>query len=78
MSQNKTVIQGLEPDLNMGGTRNMNGARGTASQDFYSRGANQSARGTVVPGMMENPRGMNAESGQEQSRGGNQVSVRNI
>lgn len=78
MSQNKTVIQGLEPDLNMGGTRNMNGARGTASQDFYSRGANQSARGTVVPGMMENPRGMNAGGGQEQSRGENQVSVRNI
>lgn len=78
MSQNKTVIQGLEPDPNMGGTRNMNGARGTASPDFYSRGANQSARGTVVPGMMENSRGMNAESGQELSRGGNQVSIRNI
>lgn len=78
MSQNKTVIQGLEPDPNMGGTRNINGARGMASQDFYSRGVNQSARGTVVPGMMENSRGMNAESGLEQSRGGNQVSVRNI
>ncbi len=46
MSQNKTVIQGLEPV----DAPNQSGA----GQNFYSRGANQ-ARGTVVPGMSENP-----------------------
>lgn len=45
MSQNKTVIQGLEP----ADAPNQMGA----GQSFYSRGANQ-ARGTVVPGMSEN------------------------
>ena len=45
MSQNKTVIQGLEP----ADAPNQMGA----GRNFYSRGANQ-ARGTVVPGMSEN------------------------
>ena len=49
MSQNKTVIQGLEPETNFGGAPN-----GASSNDFYSRGNQSSAaRGTVVPGMME-------------------------
>lgn len=48
MSQNKTVIQGLEPAdgttrMDMGGTR----------ANFYSRNERPVARGTVVPGMME-------------------------
>lgn len=49
MSQNKTVIQGLEPadELN----QNMGGR-----PDFYSRGAHSSVRGTVVSGMEENLR----------------------
>ena len=47
MSQNKTVIQGLEPETNLGG------ASGYASQNFYTRGNRSSARGTVVPGMQE-------------------------
>ncbi|MEE1414117.1 MAG: FHA domain-containing protein [Prevotellamassilia sp.] len=41
MSQNKTVIQGLTPDENMGGMTGM-----------YARGAQPAAaRGTIVPGM---------------------------
>lgn len=49
MSQNKTVIQGLEPETNLGGAPN-----GASSNNFYSRGNQSSAvRGTVVPGMME-------------------------
>lgn len=49
MSQNKTVIQGLEPETNFGGAPN-----GASSNNFYSRGNQSSAaRGTVVPGMME-------------------------
>ena len=49
MSQNKTVIQGLEPETNFGGAPN-----GASSSNFYSRGNQSSAaRGTVVPGMME-------------------------
>lgn len=48
MSQNKTVIQGLEPETNAGGN-----FAGT-SPNFYSRGnTHPSARGTVVPGMMD-------------------------
>ena len=48
MSQNKTVIQGLEPETNFGG------APSGASSNFYSRGSRpSSARGTIVPGMME-------------------------
>lgn len=47
MSQNKTVIQGLEPETNFGGARN-----GASSNNFYSRGNHSSAaRGTIVPGM---------------------------
>lgn len=54
MSQNKTVIQGLEP--NGRGSGNYGG--GGYQDDFYSRGNSRgngnSQRGTVVPGM--NPR----------------------
>ena len=46
MSQNKTVIQGLEP----ADSPNQSGGAG---QSFYSRGG-QSYRGTVVPGMSDN------------------------
>ena len=49
MSQNKTVIQGLEPETNFGGAPG-----GASSNNFYSRGNQSSAaRGTVVPGMMD-------------------------
>ena len=50
MSQNKTVIQGLEqPENNFGSAPN-----GASSNNFYTRGNRSSAaRGTVVPGMME-------------------------
>ena len=48
MSQNKTVIQGLEP----ADAPNQNGG---ASSNFYSRGGNSAGRGTVVPNMMDNP-----------------------
>lgn len=47
MSQNKTVIQGLEPETNFGG------APGASSNNFYSRSSRSSARGTVVPGMQQ-------------------------
>lgn len=47
MSQNKTVIQGLEPD------DNFNGSSGYTSQNFYSRSNSSAARGTVVPGMQD-------------------------
>ena len=48
MSQNKTVIQGLEPETNLGGA-----PYGASSNNFYTRGNRSAARGTVVPGMME-------------------------
>lgn len=48
MSQNKTVIQGLEPETNLGGAPN-----GASSNNFYTRGNRSAVRGTVVPGMME-------------------------
>lgn len=47
MSQNKTVIQGMEP-----GYGNSNNNYGAESSGFYSRGYQSNARGTVVPGMM--------------------------
>lgn len=50
MSQNKTVIQGLEP-ANSNPTRNP----ANANQNFYARGNKGNSRGTVVPGMMEQP-----------------------
>ena len=50
MSQNRTVIQGLEPDNGQGGN-NMNSGLGN---NFYSRSGRQAAKGTVVPGMMGN------------------------
>ncbi len=52
MSQNKTVIQGLEP---ADGNYNGGGYQSGAEQSFYSRGsssARPAAHGTVVPGMM--------------------------
>ncbi len=62
MSQNKTVIQGLEPEGN--GGRGGRASMG-AAPDFYSRG-NQpsSSRGTVVPGMMEAQEGQTGYNGQ--------------
>ena len=49
MSQNKTIIQGLEPETNFGGAPNR-----ASSNNFYSRGNYSSvARGTVVSGMSE-------------------------
>lgn len=47
MSQNKTVIQGLEPETNF------SGSAGYTSQNFYSRPNRSAARGTVVPGMQD-------------------------
>lgn len=48
MSQNKTVIQGLEP-----AEGNFGGSPIGGNQNFYARGNKSAARGTVVPGMME-------------------------
>lgn len=48
MSQNKTVIQGLEPETPFNGSSSTN-----PSQNFYSRGSRPITRGTVVPGMQE-------------------------
>lgn len=47
MSQNRTVIQGLEP---AGATNHQN--QGVNSQSFYQRGEQRPINGTVVPGMM--------------------------
>ena len=47
MSQNKTVIQGLEPETGF------SGSSGYTSQNFYSRPNGSTARGTVVPGMQD-------------------------
>ena len=54
MSQNKTVIQGLEP----ADSPNQSGGAG---QSFYSRGGGQTSRGTVVPGMSGNFAGGNEQ-----------------
>ena len=55
MSQNKTIIQGLEPETNFGGTPNGAGS----NNNFYSRGNRPSSvRGTVVPGMAETQTGV--------------------
>jgi len=54
MSQNKTVIQGLEP----ADSPNQSGGAG---QSFYSRGGGQTSRGTVVPGMSGNIAGGNEQ-----------------
>ena len=48
MSQNKTVIQGLEP----AGTQSNDYTPGNAG-GFYSRGASSPAKGTIVPGMQD-------------------------
>lgn len=64
MSQNKTVIQGLEPETNFGGSADY------ANTNFYSRPNRPAARGTVVPGMQENvPDGNN----NQESTCGNQT-----
>ncbi len=53
MSQNKTVIQGLEPDDAPSNYRNVNSG---ASSSFYTRGGRTAdPRGTIVPGMMGTP-----------------------
>lgn len=49
MSQNKTVIQGLEPASPQSSDFNPGNAGG-----FYSRGSSASAKGTIVPGMQNN------------------------
>lgn len=49
MSQNRTVIQGLEPESNPRGGNNQGGGFGG---NFYSRSGRQAA-GTVVPGMTD-------------------------
>lgn len=59
MSQNKTVIQGLEPE-----NPSFNGGM----NNFYSRGGKQSERGTVVPGMMG---GQSANNGNTNNWGKN-------
>lgn len=50
MSQNRTVIQGLEPENNPRGGNNQGGGFGG---NFYSRSGRSAARGTVVPGMTD-------------------------
>lgn len=55
MSQNRTVIQGLEP------ADAPSYDNGSANSNFYSRRERSTARGTVVPDMMEHPIG-NASS----------------
>lgn len=68
MSQNKTVIQGLEPENN--GGRGGRSPMGGASPDFYSRGNRSSvAHGTVVPGMMDEPAPMAHGYGTPQPEG---------
>ena len=59
MSQNKTVIQGLEP-----GNANISNNYGGESSGFYSRNGQSNARGTVVPGMMEQHEGAKANVSQ--------------
>lgn len=49
MSQNKTVIQGLEPAETKVEGNSM------STSYLYSRGQNSPAKGTVVPGMVNNP-----------------------
>lgn len=64
MSQNKTVIQGLEPNDSFGRNNNTN-----QSHSFYSRGASSPSKGTVVPGMMnqQGPQAPHAEDGPVQT-----------
>lgn len=59
MSQNKTVIQGLEPG-NVNSTNNYGGE----SSGFYSRSGQSNARGTVVPGMVEHEGGAKSSASQ--------------
>ena len=53
MSQNRTIISGLEPD-DSPRQQNSNYNR-QGGGDFYSRGNGNSHRGTVVPGMDDSP-----------------------
>lgn len=62
MSQNRTVIQGLEPDANGQGNNNNGGALGG---NFYSRSSR--AAGTVVPGMMGGQQPQQAEAAAQQA-----------
>lgn len=65
MSQNKTVIQGLEPEMNSGGA---------SPNNFYSRGnQSSSARGTVVPGMQDAQASMTAGNAASASSSTSQV-----
>lgn len=57
MSQNKTVIQGLEP-----AETNVGGAASGAIPNFYSRGNQGAVRGTVVPGMIPSMREAQAQT----------------
>lgn len=60
MSQNKTVIQGLEPENQSGS------ARSSATPNFYSRGGNASrSKATVVPGMISGDTPSGVASGSE-------------
>lgn len=59
MSQNKTVIQGLEPV----DAPNQNSG---ASPNFYTRGGRPANRGTVVSGMAENASGASAHNADRQ------------
>jgi len=60
MSQNKTVIQGLEPAEEKGYNTGVN-------PNFYSRNAHAELRGTVVPGMVGNVEQKQVFSRQPQS-----------
>lgn len=59
MSQNKTVIQGLEPNDSPGRFNNQH------SHNLYSRGTNSPAKGTVVPGMMNSQNTQSASRDEE-------------
>lgn len=70
MSQNKTVIQGLEPDNSP--QRRTSPPRGSEGNSFYSRGNHPHGKpGTVVPGMSNNsPYAANGiEQGQQAPQG---------
>lgn len=71
MSQNKTVIQGLEPADKNFGSAPMGGGQG-----FYTRGSRPAARGTVVPGMMEAQ--ANQQSQQQGTTSAPQQTRRNV
>lgn len=61
MSQNKTIIQGLEPH-----NPNSSNQGGEGTSSFYTRSSQPSARGTVVPGMQRYNQPMADEGGSYQ------------